>query len=784
MLFHALDELGSLGEGNLPRGGRQLSSVHRGLPRAALLALLALNGCGGDDLQVILTVSPGQARAPAWVDIDASDSKDLRGGAITARFDFNGDGNFEASDALKTRFLYETAGTYSVAVEILADEGRSRIEHVALTIDPNLAPSAQLEADRYEGVAPLLVQLDASLSTDSVGSELEYRFDFQGDGTWDTGWTEAATTPALLQTPGAIVSKVQVRDAGGLTAEAALTVPIQVRAGADLDVDTDRDGDIDDDDEAQEEVWTRTRGALVLANLDDDDRDGRPDGSVRGVAGTEDSADLSGLLIRAHPGLTRADSVVLNITPAAALARIQVYSQGLRPLSADSGGIQLDPTDLSEDQFLWVEATEARSGSWDGTAQLTLRIATGSESFEDTVTLRTTPVVFTHHLNAAERLFVMQITDRRLVANDPFYDQLRAQLSGSGINLVTAEQYEWSGDRWLQDPLQSGYQEATAIGGSAVRMPTFLKTERPTEEFGLEFYVDQAILAPNVGFAYPGRSRDTSLNYGGNLEIAPPHTGPDGDFPLGRIVIGGGILGLLNGSPWQDHMSQRQTEWLDAQEVQGPSVEVSTEWLAVGHIDEIFLFLPNLNAAEGERPWKVAIASPDLAWRLLEEAAGAGAGAQAVFNGRETETTVNRILGDTTLQEINDAAQARIDTVREGLTQHLGLTEADFFELPVLFETIQFDTLELAAAYNPGIQNMVVAGDQLFVPDPEGPNVNGQDPWQAWAQTQLGNLGFEVQFVDVFDAYHLQLGEAHCGTLVQRTPPEASWWSVYEEAQP
>ena len=39
-------------------------------------------------------------------------------------------------------------------------------------------------------------------------------------------------------------------------------------------------------------------------------------------------------------------------------------------------------------------------------------------------------------------------------------------------------------------------------------------------------------------------------------------------------------------------MTGAQLDFMNAQAVQGPVIEVSSEWLAVGHIDEIFVFLP------------------------------------------------------------------------------------------------------------------------------------------------------------------------------------------------
>ena len=60
--------------------------------------------------------------------------------------------------------------------------------------------------------------------------------------------------------------------------------------------DTDRDGVIAASDLADRDIWTRSRGAIVPVNLDDDDRDGRPDGLDR-VLGNGDR-DLAVLRLR------------------------------------------------------------------------------------------------------------------------------------------------------------------------------------------------------------------------------------------------------------------------------------------------------------------------------------------------------------------------------------------------------------------------------------------------------------------------------------------------------
>ena len=231
-------------------------------------------------------------------------------------------------------------------------------------------------------------------------------------------------------------------------------------------------------------------------------------------------------------------------------------------------------------------------------------------------------------------------------------------------------------------------------------------------------------------------------------------------------------------------MNQNQVNFFNSQSIQGPSIQVSTEWLAVGHVDEIFLFLPNVMAEDGERPWKVVIASPTMAVTALEELAAEELGELPVFEGRDAETTVNAILENDELMNYQGLAQARIDSIRELLKGEVGLTDADFVEVPVLYEYIVEgggwgqSALDMALAYNPGIQNLVIADSALFIPDPEGPDRDGLDVWQEQTRASLAGMGFDLHFVDVFKSYHEQFGEAHCGTNLERTPSLTPWWEM------
>lgn len=763
-----------------------------------LLASLAFAACSTDeplDQQVdapiaTLTATPTRGVAPFEVTFDASQSRDpaFPTATLTGRFDFDGDGNFDADAVdLKGTHRYEAAGTFVAKVLITSTEGRTAIATTSIEVTANTAPNAALSFSPAEGNAPLVVNFDASGSSDpdQDAATLEVRFDFEGDGTFDSEYSSTKLASHNFGSAGDYFPTVEVRDRAGAIGTFRAQTPLVIRFGANLAADTNRDGTIDDADEQDEDTWTEAHGALFLANLDDDDSNGRQDARDTAVNGNEDLKDLVPVLIRRHGGVVEGrDSATLSLEPAGAKNNVRVFLQTgsrLASLISPEGNSQVTITarDLfAGDLQLYVEGLNTRTAVWDGRANLRLTVTVDGEEQVDVVSLRVAPVIFTDNLQAARALFVMRISDRRLGENLAFADALRADIP-NGVELIEADQYIFGGDRWIQDNMQAGYQLIVGPGGAILEMPTFAQLQRPTGQGGLETYVPEAFLAPDHGYYYPGRSRDTSLNYGGNLEVMAPFENSEVSYPLGRLVIGGGNLGTLGGVAFEDHMGDVQRNWLNAQGVQGPAVEISSEWLAVGHIDETFQIVPYPQAESGSKPYKVVYASPTLARELLLEVQAAGGGGRAVFAGRQTQTTVDAILGDPALMALNDAAQARLDTNKATLKAELDLKDEDFVEVPVMFEGFDFDGLDLVAALNPGIQNLVTTNTTLFVPDPEGPlGADGKDVWRKSADASLSGLGVEPIFVDVFDSYHLNLGEAHCGTNVLAVPYTTPWWTA------
>jgi protein-arginine deiminase len=543
---------------------------------------------------------------------------------------------------------------------------------------------------------------------------------------------------------------------------------------ADLDVDVDRDGDIDGDDDDGEDTLTTARGGIFIGNVDDDDGDGVRDS--RDSKFDDDFEDMTEIVVQPITGLDGA-RVVMHIAPGVAAARVRLWStegvvvhepasfEAEQPQEVDVAIAVAEDTAVS----LFIEAIAGRTADWDGRLTLSMSIVIANEdaiASTDTIALRAAPVIFPDNTQAPRELYVLDIPQGQdnnsalvaALANVPAGAQLRA-----------IDQAPFSGDRWMQDNMELGYQQRpSSTGRQEVTMA--MNTERDYGGAGLDRFVPEAWLSANRGYYYPSGDQ-TSHNYGGNLEVIPPTD----RYPLGRMIYGGGQL-TLSGASNPDTMNDNQVAFLNAQEAQGPALEVSSEWLEVGHIDEWFQVVPVVEPAAGSRGFVVVVASPQLARDITQSLRDNGGGESLFFRTRDTTYSVNEVLDAPRFAATNDAAELRIQAQVERMKSEFDLVDDDFRFVPVFYID---EGSTLVSAFNPGIQNLVTMGNRLFIPDPEGPlNAGGVDVFRAATEAALADTGHDLIFVDVYESYHLLLGEAHCGTNVVREPYERAWWEV------
>ncbi|NWT96190.1 PADI2 deiminase, partial [Urocynchramus pylzowi] len=196
---------------------------------------------------------------------------------------------------------------------------------------------------------------------------------------------------------------------------------------------------------------------------------------------------------------------------------------------------------------------------------------------------------------------------------------------------------------------------------------------------GLKDFPVRSILGPDFGYvARQAPEGASSLDSFGNLEVSPPVTVRGKEYPLGRILIGSSFP-RVGGR----RMAKAVRDFLVAQKVQAP-VELFSDWLNVGHVDEFLSFVP----APDRKGFRLLLASPSACYQLLKEKQEEGFGEAAMFQGldRVPKPTINEILANEELRKFNEYAQSCISWNRDILKRSLGLAEPDILDIPQLFQ--------------------------------------------------------------------------------------------------
>jgi len=167
-------------------------------------------------LNAALTVSPTSGEIPLEVELSAAGSSYPDGEIVAYTWDF-GDGSEEYVGGAEITYDYETVGTFTVTVTVLAEDGSEDSESVDITVRP-VSLSACFEVNVEEGEAPLVVSFDP---TCSEGSVQDYAWDF-GDGEKDYDRKPTHT----FEEVGVYTVELEVEDTGGVkdTYELEITV--------------------------------------------------------------------------------------------------------------------------------------------------------------------------------------------------------------------------------------------------------------------------------------------------------------------------------------------------------------------------------------------------------------------------------------------------------------------------------------------------------------------------------------------------------------------------------
>jgi protein-arginine deiminase len=553
-------------------------------------------------------------------------------------------------------------------------------------------------------------------------------------------------------------------------------------------VDTNRDGVLTAGDVDGEDGWTAERGAVFVANVDDDDGDGDADADDTVVNGAADALDLARVQLTAWADAPVGAHATLEIDAAAA-DHIRWFRQdGSTWTDVGVAVATLDMAALQAGASFGIEGLALlQDDTWDGRATLSLTVYdSADETLEPVVSqsavLRQAPVVVGWNTAPTLRVFASDVGD---FGGSDLLSQIASAAGDAGVDNVVINGLDpdyltqGSADQWTQDFFEIGAMYMPIDGGmNRMGVGIRLKPYSAAGEF-----VEKELFAPDFGALYrfsdPYDFGDgAALDLGGNLDVVPPHEG----YPVGRLI--------MDSTPAR-HPDSTYFATLEAQYAQTPVLKIDGSWLVVGHTDEVLSFVADPSSARG---WKAVIHAPREAWQMLLDlvAADPANGSLVLFAGKvvfdwitgapvAADRTVDEILADADLAAAQDTGQAHADEMRALLKAEVGLADADFVEMPFLWETVAAapDGGLRHVAYSPGTANLFTFNGQAIVASPFGPFVDGEDAFEKVARERLEALGLTVRFVDDWDLYHRLEGEVHCGSNAERTLPDgAAWWEM------
>lgn len=553
-----------------------------------------------------------------------------------------------------------------------------------------------------------------------------------------------------------------------------------------MHLDADRDGAVDADRTGLDrwEWGAGRKGAIILCNNDGDGSASASDNADRVVNAGNDPGEIAPLVIRRTGGSPPATWRATLEVSVADKARIRIFdgrSAGAPEIIGPNTTHRFTFPDLNfTEKELGMEAVQYADNTFTGEVRITFTlIKGGAPGTPEVGVVRVAPWMMPNHRDAANKIFVVESsrvpTPAGMSDNARFRRELNTFVTAAGCTLETFV----NRDIWMQDCMEIGFSNLPTTGYHTVmRNPR----DRPLQVFA------QTLRAADFGYHEQGTlADDTTFDSTGNLECSPPVTSRAGKrYPWGRIYFGPGRSGEL--------MDLDMKEFLKKQIVQEP-IEVDTNFLAVGHVDEIISFVP----APGGKGFKLLLACPRLAYSILTTNRARHGGDimllgrqfpqynhdyTRIIGWRNAEVSIRTFLDTgiaplaltaTACRAFNNTVQGYLDAIRAQLESELGLDAADILEVPILFMPNE-GSPTFADALTTGMVNMLVMNGHCVVPKPFGPRVGGIDLFEKDLSDKLTPLGLTIHFLDDWYEYHVQLGEVHCGTNTLRAPTSARWW--------
>lgn len=155
--------------------------------------------------------------------VDASASQDTEDAAadLMVRWDWQNDGVWDTEYATKKTASHKYASTdnYTVVVEVKDSGGLLDTETRQITVATSTSPTALFSIEPDNIFIGTEITVDASESFDAQDSsgELQVRWDWENDGTWDTQFSTEKTATHKFTAAGSYLIRLEVKDTDDFT---------------------------------------------------------------------------------------------------------------------------------------------------------------------------------------------------------------------------------------------------------------------------------------------------------------------------------------------------------------------------------------------------------------------------------------------------------------------------------------------------------------------------------------------------------------------------------------
>jgi protein-arginine deiminase len=478
---------------------------------------------------------------------------------------------------------------------------------------------------------------------------------------------------------------------------------------------------------------------LVLANRDDDDRDGLPDADDEQVNGEADVRDLARLQVPLAPGTTS-----VRVDAGGAPLRFFVRSgEAWRHVGLGGGELPVDDSLEAGPLEIFVEACRwtGQPANWSGAAVVRVSCVGPRDAVEERRwAVRVAPIRLLPATAAVDEVYVA--TGR--YDNAVFVERLQGLLQGLQVPLRDHVTGDWR-EMWMQDTMEIGIAATDRATMSVV-----LAGLRGADTF------PPTLLGPDVAVAEVAKPRglaggDAWADWYGNLEVSPATTA----HSRGRVIHG---RNRLTGESFHPDV----VAFLAAQSAQ-PPIWIDTSWLMIKHADEIVTFLP------GKDGRGVILVPDPLAGLAL--AGDEGMPEAVASRRREANARIARVieamLGGGEAPARSGAVDAE-ESAAGGLLGLLGLEREQVIRLPCAFDVPAEGLLADGSVTNASsvwsnpvnalvINGTVICGDAAM-PD----RVR-----EVCRERFLAAGADRVEFIDD-SVYQKNHGNVHCATNARR----------------